>query len=291
MADSSGAFCRGDYYAGKWSTSDTGVISCEEQLTGSTVDPSASIEPSSILDRDYNIIGLQIKYTGAPSNEYIQMNIYCSRDQTFQWDGSYLPHTDTAGKTYYQMTMNSEYGCAAIETDSYWSYLKNVKFIFGLVGIVGGLISCMAGRLLLSYVIFASVVAASISIANLVVFTIDNNLSTTFYWVTFGISAFCGILLALLSTKYRGGGATVLAGWTGFEIGATFSNLLYFQFKSVIFFWMIIGLSSLVMMLIAGTNINHHMIWVTSIFGSYLFIVSFSLFYGRWPIELNMPKL
>ena len=71
MADSSGAFCRGDYYAGKWSTSDTGVISCEEQLTGSTVDPSASIEPSSILDRDYNIIGLQIKYTGAPSNEYI----------------------------------------------------------------------------------------------------------------------------------------------------------------------------------------------------------------------------
>jgi hypothetical protein len=83
----------------------------------------------------------------------------------------------------------------------------------------------------------------------------------------------------------------VLAGWCGFEIGATFSNLLYFQFKSVIFFWTIIGLSAVIFMLIAGTNINHHMIWVTSIFGSYLFIVSFSIFYGRWPIELNMPKL
>lgn len=33
------------------------------------------------------------------------------------------------------------------------------------------------------------------------------------------------------------------------------------------------------------------MIWVTAIFGSYMFIVSFSLFFGRWPIDLNLPEL
>ena len=40
-------------------------------------------------------------------------------------------------------------------------------------------------------------------------------------------------------------------------------------------FWAVIILTSLVMMAIAATNINQHMIWITAIFGSYTFIISF----------------
>ena len=39
------------------------------------------------------------------------------------------------------------------------------------------------------------------------------------------------------------------------------------------------------------TNINTHMIWVTALFGSYVFFVSSTLFYGRWPVDLNLPRL
>ena len=34
------------------------------------------------------------------------------------------------------------------------------------------------------------------------------------------------------------------------------------------------------------------MIWVTAIFGSYLFLISFSMFTDmRWPLDLNLPEL
>ena len=116
-------------------------------------------------------------------------------------------------------------------------------------------------------------------------------METRIYWITFTMSAVIGVLLAWLATRYRSGGAIIVAGWTGFEIGAAFSNLFYFQFRHKFFFWAIIGMCSIIMPLIAATNINNHMIWITAIFGSYIFIVSFSMFYGRWPLDLNLPKL
>ena len=54
---------------------------------------------------------------------------------------------------------------------------------------------------------------------------------------------------------------------------------------------MIIGFGAIVLSAIAVTKINQHMIWITAIFGSYTFIISFSLFFGRWPIDLNLPEL
>ena len=61
--------------------------------------------------------------------------------------------------------------------------------------------------------------------------------------------------------------------------------------QSIVVFWMIIGITSLIIVLIVATNINNHMLWITAIFGSYLFIISLSLFVGRWPVDLNLPKL
>ena len=117
------------------------------------------------------------------------------------------------------------------------------------------------------------------------------NLDTFAYWLAFVVSGVCGLLLAWLSTRYNAGGSLVVAGWTGFNLGVALGNLLYFQMPNIVVFWLIIGITSLIIVMIVATNINYHMIWITAIFGAYLFLISLSLFVGRWPIDLNLPKL
>ena len=191
------------------------------------------------------------------------------------------------------MTMTSIHGCSVIETGNYWFFLKKLMYLFAFIGMAVGLVTCLAGRLFMKYVIFITVVCATIALSVATVFLIGDGheLGTFAYWLTFVIASVCGLLLAWVSTKYETAGMVILAGWTGFEIGAVLSNLIYFQLESKVIFWLIIGVSSLVVLLIAITNVNHHMIWVSAIFGAYLFIISFSLFYGRYPIDLNLPEL
>lgn len=100
-----------------------------------------------------------------------------------------------------------------------------------------------------------------------------------------------GLLLAWVQTKHRAIGGLLLSAWTGFVIGEAFSNYIYFSAKSTPVFWLIIVACSFITLIIAATNFNKHLIWVTAIFGSYLFIVSLSTFLGRWPLDLNLPKL
>ena len=129
------------------------------------------------------------------------------------------------------MTMNSSTGCIAIQTDAYWFFLADLKYVFACVGLLGGLITSMLGRLLLKYVNFASVIGAMIAITDAVLFLIYDgmDLDSFAYWLAFVISGICGLLLAWLSTKNLTGGSLVVAGWTGFELGVALSNLLYFQ--------------------------------------------------------------
>lgn len=157
------------------------------------------------------------------------INVYCNSEATsVQWDNSYLPHIDTDGKQYYQVTMTSTNGCAAMQTDRYWYNLKELKYVFALAGLVGGIMMCVAGRLFLSYMVFISVVGSVIAASNLIAYTIAGGLSSFVFWLTFVTGSVCGLLLAWAFSKYRVGGAVVLAGWAGFEIGVAFSNLFYF---------------------------------------------------------------
>ena len=117
------------------------------------------------------------------------------------------------------------------------------------------------------------------------------DLDSWVYWLAFVTAGFCGLLLAWLSTKNRTAGACLVAAWTGFVLGEALSNLIYFSLQSIIVFWVVIAASSLIFCLITSTNVNHHMLWVTSIFGSYLLIISVTLFVDRWPVDLNLPAL
>ena len=126
--------------------------------------------------------------------------------------------------------MISEYGCVAIQTDSYWFYLGAMKYVLALVGLVGGILAMLAGRLLLTYVLFCAVTGAVIALTNYAVYQMFGGLEVEnmAYWLSFAGASIIGLLLGWLSTKYQRGGAIILAGWVGFEIGVAFSNLLYF---------------------------------------------------------------
>ena len=72
-----------------------------------------------------------------------------------------------------------------------------------------------------------------------------------------------------------------------------FSNFLYFWMTYKVVFWLITAIFTLLVGVIAFYNINNHMIWVTAIIGSYVCIVSVSIFCPdyKWPIVMNLPAL
>ena len=118
-----------------------------------------------------------------------------------------------------------------MQTDRYWSNFKEMKYVLALLGLLSGLLICMAGRLLLNYVIFAMTIVACIAASNLMAYAIagsSNGLSSSVFWVTFVVGSACGFLLAWASIKYRAGGASIITAWTGFNVGVSFANLVYF---------------------------------------------------------------
>lgn len=56
-------------------------------------------------------------------------------------------------------------------------------------------------------------------------------------------------------------------------------------------FWVVIIVIMSIIVVLAASNINQHMIWVTASLGSYLIITGVSVFVGRWPIDVNLPSL
>ena len=109
--------------------------------------------------------------------------------------------------------------------------------------------------------------------------------------MTFVSSSVIGLVLAWLQSQYKTPAAIVISFWTGFEIGLVLSNVIYFKLPNEILFWAIMGSMGVLTCVVVLKNINTHMIWVTALFGSYVFFVSSTLFYGRWPVDLNLPKL
>ena len=204
-----------------------------------------------------------------------------------------MVHTDTKGFTYYEMTMNSESGCAVITTDQFWFFLGRVKILIALVGIFLGLITVMAGRLLLKYVVFGSVIICVDCVADALVYIIYDgvNLRDSVYWSVIVVFTIVGLLLAWALTFKPNLGRGMLSLWLGFEIGTAISTMLYFSHMIVSVFWIIIAFVMILTLLVAAIDFNFHMIWVTSMVGSYTILTSLCVMWGKWPLDLNLPKL
>ena len=76
--------------------------------------------------------------------------------------------------------------------------------------------TCAAGRIILNFIGFPTVVIITVLISNNVLNAIDSNLESWIYWVVLVAAIVFGIMLAWLSTRNAKAGPTVLAMWTGF---------------------------------------------------------------------------
>jgi len=165
--------------------------------------------------------------------------------------------------------------------------------LIALVGIVIGLITVMAGRLLLKYVVFGSVIICVDCVADALVYIIYDGVSLrdSVYWSVLVLFTIVGLLLAWALTFKPNLGRGMLSLWLGFEIGTAISTMLYFSHTIVSVFWILIAFVMILTLLVAAIDFNFHMIWVTAMIGSYIFLSSVSAIWGKWVLDLNLPKL
>lgn len=147
--------------------------------------------------------------------------------------------------------------------------------------------------MLLKYVVFASVIICMISLSNAAVYLIydGTNLDDSVYWSVLIVFAILGALLACVLKLKKNLGRGMLALWLGFEIGTAISTMLFFGHSNAIVFWVVSIFVMIAILLIAAIDFNFHMIWVTAMIGSYTFLTSACTIWGRWPLDLNLPKL
>ena len=79
-----------------------------------------------------------------------------------------------------------------------------------------GTATCAAGRIILQFIGFPTVVVITVLICNDILYAIDQNLNSWVYWVALVVSTVAGITIGWFSTRNAKAGPTILAMWTGF---------------------------------------------------------------------------
>jgi len=187
--------------------------------------------------------------------------------------------------------MNSSSGCAVLHTSNYYFFLKDLKYPIGIIGILFGLLTCMAGRVFLRYIVYVGIPIGGVAITSCVLYyMLDNPESKAYlFWIAGLISIALGLMLAWITSLNKLVCTIPISGWVGFEIGLSVSNLFYFSITNVALFWFVTIVTMAIVVVAAASNINKHMIWVTACLGSYFVLTGVSVFVGRWPVDVNLP--
>ena len=93
--------------------------------------------------------------------------------------------------------MNSKDGCPQISTANYFFFLKSLNYPLAVIGILTGLITCIAGRLFLSFLVYILNPSAFLAIGCCLSYSIMNDPESKPYinWAIFLTTAILGILL------------------------------------------------------------------------------------------------
>jgi hypothetical protein len=83
----------------------------------------------------------------------------------------------------------------------------------------------------------------------------------------------------------------VVAGYAGYTFGVALANGFYFIWQNDYFYWSLIVVFTIGVLVLTFSGVNKHMIWVTAVFGAYIFFRSIALLLGHYPVIQDLPSL
>lgn len=172
--------------------------------------------------------------------------------------------------------------------------IYELRYIFGAVFILIGLVLALFGRQLWVFTVFLACALLSFVAIMYIYYTILSKPSQAAWigWAILGGSLVVGVVLGLLMTKFARAGASILAVWGGFILGMVLTEALLFQYitENSFWFWLVCGSCAAVAGVLVFVAYNHAVILASSLVGSYLFIRGISLYAGGFPDEFLLFK-
>jgi len=185
-------------------------------------------------------------------------------------------------------------GCDLLSNSPIWVYLEKMEPYIGVIGIVGGFITCFYGMKLLRPCLFIAgllscCVAALLFCYAIYASSIDDFASTFYYFLGGGFIA--GLLVGYLLARFIHVGAAVLAGWGGFCLGLILNQAFLFRFEYKWVFWTANVVCILVCAALTFKLFDETIIVATALSGAYFMVRGVSCYAGHYYNEFTMAKL
>ena len=117
------------------------------------------------------------------------------------------------------------------------------------------------------------------------------NRNREIYWTIFFVAIAAGAGIAYLIRKRTKLASFLVASFAGENFGVALANGFYFVWMNIAFYWVLVIVFTLGIGCITLCGIDKHMIWVTAIFGAFIFMRSLAILLDHYPVIQNLPDL
>ena len=152
---------------------------------------------------------------------------------------------------------------------------------------------CFFGRILLRPTLGISIIGmfTLISVDMFSSLMYGKNRNREIYWTVFFLAIGVGAGVAYLLRKMPKFNSFIVAAYAGENFGVAVANGIYFVWESKSLYWILIIVFTIGVACITLFGINKHMIWVTAVFGAFIFMRSLALLLSHYPVVQNLPDL
>jgi len=190
------------------------------------------------------------------------------------------------------VTFSSKDVCPSWTSNALWDFLNSIKWVWGIVFILGGIFLCFFGRKLFGIAIF--IICAFVTVFLILLFFysifLEDDTKEWVGWVTLGCAVIIGLIVGFLMFKLQRIGAAVLAGWGGFMVGLILNETVLYKAQSEVLFWCVGIACAILFALLTFVIYNHIIINSTAFMGAYFFWRGISLYAGGYPNEFELIK-
>ena len=164
---------------------------------------------------------------------------------------------------------------------------------FAIVGLIIGFMICFFGRVLLKPTLAVSLMGL-ITITAVDAFSLKMYAKTRvkqYYWTVFLAAIASGAGIAFLMRKHSKIASFLVAAFAGENFGVALANGFYFAWMNIVFYWILVVVFTIGVACITLFGIDKQMIWVTAVFGAFIFMRSLALMLNHYPVIQNLPSL